>query len=335
MSLRSALLSVISIAVAVLLIAGLVALAKVDLLAVVHELRTASRFAIAQLTLLMTLNIFLSSQKWRLMDKVIRRPSDVPLSPFGFFAVTSAGVALGQALPMQVSMVVARVLGTHFHGRALTRGTVGTIFDQGTDFLIVCCLIPASVVTRATTGGPILWLSTAGGMALLALCAAEYSVRLVRRAAAHFSTTDNERPRKWQQGLGDLLHSGLLETTLVRKLLGLSVLRFVVLVLMAGQTSHAIGAAVPLWHLAAAMPFVVVSSALALTPGGIGLNELTYTTALHVFGTPVSAAAQWALANRVLTAVAALTVSACTFGILLIFKGQKMLRSNPALDGVS
>jgi uncharacterized membrane protein YbhN (UPF0104 family) len=98
----------------------------------------------------------------------------------------------------------------------------------------------------------------------------------------------------------------------------LSTLRFVVLVLMAGETTETIGANVPLWHLAAAIPFVVLSSALAVTPGGLGVNELTYATALSFFGTPLPAAAQWALANRFLVAAASFAVAICAAGILFL-----------------
>jgi uncharacterized membrane protein YbhN (UPF0104 family) len=91
----------------------------------------------------------------------------------------------------------------------------------------------------------------------------------------------------------------------------LSVGRFIVVVLMSIQTAEAIGVHIPLWQMAAAIPFVVFASVIALTPGGLGVNELTAVTALKVFGTPMAIGAQWALANRVLLAASYFFVAIC------------------------
>ena len=86
---------------------------------------------------------------------------------------------------------------------------------------------------------------------------------------------------------------------------------------MAGQTAVAIGVHIPLWHLAAAMPFVIIACVIVVTPGGLGVNELSYATTLHLFGTPLNVGAQWALANRVLVAsLACLVVAACAIAML-------------------
>ena len=68
----------------------------------------------------------------------------------------------------------------------------------------------------------------------------------------------------------------------------LSTLRFSVVVLMSIQTAEAIGLHIPVWQMAAAIPFVVFASVIALTPGGLGVNELTSVSALRVFGTPLA-----------------------------------------------
>ena len=130
MSLRSMVLTVASITVGIALIYALISYAKIDPQATLRQLAAANRIAFIRLAMLMAFNIFLSGLKWQLMDRAIRREGDAVLTKTTFFAVTSAGVALGQVLPMQVSMVIARVLGTQFHGRSVTRGTVSTLFDH-------------------------------------------------------------------------------------------------------------------------------------------------------------------------------------------------------------
>jgi uncharacterized membrane protein YbhN (UPF0104 family) len=112
------------------------------------------------------------------------------------------------------------------------------------------------------------------------------------------------------RGFFNLQNSGLLSATLSRRLVVLSAIRFAVVVLMAGQTAEAIRSPIPLWHLAAAIPFVVLACVIAITPGGLGVNELTYASALKVFGTPFSIGAEWALANRVLGVAACVLVAA-------------------------
>jgi uncharacterized membrane protein YbhN (UPF0104 family) len=62
--------------------------------------------------------------------------------------------------------------------------------------------------------------------------------------------------------------------------------------------------------MAAAVPFVSVVTIVAVTPGGIGLNDLVGAGALDVFGTSFAIGAQWVLANRVLVSASYLFVAA-------------------------
>lgn len=318
MKVRSVFLSLVSITAGIVLIVALVRVAKVDPRAILQQLEYAKPVRFIGLALLMAFNIFLSGQKWQLMDRVLRRESDAALSRSAYFAFTSVGVALGQVVPTQVSMAVARVLGTQFRGRALTRGTVATLFDQGTDFLVVCFVIPASLISRVSLRGPWVWYGLATAMAVTALVTVSSTVSLIERMATRFSAHGKNPANRWRRGCLELIQSGLLQPSLFRNLFAISLLRFAVLVLMAGETSRAIGSTIPLWQLAASMPFVVLSNALAITPGGIGLNEFTFTTALRMFGTPLTAAAEWSLANRALTAASAFAIAACTAVVILL-----------------
>jgi uncharacterized membrane protein YbhN (UPF0104 family) len=141
----------------VLLIALLVKISKLDLRTTLQQLRNVSWISFTGLVLLTTLHVYLSSQKWRCVDASLRHPSDSAPSRTMSFALTSTGVALGQILPVQVSMSIARTVGTYFHGRAFKRGTGGTLFEQSFDFLIVCLLAIASGVTRLYRGGAVMW----------------------------------------------------------------------------------------------------------------------------------------------------------------------------------
>ncbi|HET7101285.1 MAG TPA: lysylphosphatidylglycerol synthase domain-containing protein, partial [Terriglobia bacterium] len=91
------------------------------------------------------------------------------------------------------------------------------------------------------------------------------------------------------------------------------------------ETAAAVGAAIPLWHLAAATPFVYLATVIAATPGGIGVNEMTYAGILKMFGTPFSIAAPWTLANRVLCVASCFLVAA--FAAILLGV-QRLLHSS-------
>jgi len=98
-------------------------------------------------------------------------PSDYGPIQDHVVALTSIGVALGQVLPVQLSMSIARTVGTYFQGGALRRGTGGTLFEQSFDVLIVAFLAVASGITRLYGGGGTMWTMCAIGMIVFALLA--------------------------------------------------------------------------------------------------------------------------------------------------------------------
>ncbi|HXV24567.1 MAG TPA: hypothetical protein VED46_09945, partial [Alphaproteobacteria bacterium] len=66
------------------------------------------------------------------------------------------------------------------------------------------------------------------------------------------------------------------------------------------------------------MPLVILASVIALTPGALGFNELTFTGLLVILGTSFDAAAEWALVNRILTLVASLLIGAAGAIVLIL-----------------
>jgi uncharacterized membrane protein YbhN (UPF0104 family) len=282
----------------------------------VQQLRSVSWLSFTKLVLLTALHVYLSSLKWRSVDASLRRSSDSAPSRTMSFALTGTGVALGQVLPVQLSMSAARTLGTYFHGRAFRRGTGGTLFEQAFDVLIVAFLAIASGVTRFFRGGGMMWTCSALAMAAFAVLAIGPAVRLIRRQSDSLASRTVAPRNRILQSFANLQRSGLLNAALARRLMLLSTARFAVQVLMAGQTAEAIGVHIPLWHLAAAMPFVIIACVIVVTPGGLGVNELSYATMLHLFGTPLNVGAQWALANRFLVASSCFVVAACAIAVL-------------------
>jgi uncharacterized membrane protein YbhN (UPF0104 family) len=316
MTLRRLSLGIASAALTILLIVLLVKVGKIDLRVTFQQLRSVTLVSLAQLVLLTGLHVYLSSQKWRCVDAALRRPSDTVPSRTMSFALTSIGVALGQVLPVQLSMSVARTVGTYFQGGALRRGTGGTLFEQSFDVLIVVFLAAASGITRLYRGGGTMWTTWATGMIAFALLAVGPAVRLIRAHAMSLTSRAGGPGNRVLRSIANFHQSGLLNEGLARKLMALSATRFVVQALMAAQAAKMIGVQIPLWHLAAAMPFVIIACVIVVTPASLGVNELSYATALHMFGTPLAIGAQWALANRFLVASSCFVIAVCATALL-------------------
>ena len=340
MSFRRLLLLLGSAALAAGLIVLLIRLGKVDVWLTLYQLERVSAISFAKLVLLNGLLVYLSTAKWRSIDAALRSPSDFVPSRIASFFVSSAGMALGLVLPVQIGMTIARTIGTHTYGRALKRGTAGTLFEQGFDLAVVALLAVASAITWLCGGGGAMWIASAVSLTAMALLAVGPSVRIMQRLFRRASRSAIPgRPVFRHRGLGKLLahalqrfaelqHSGLVNARLARRLAMLSAARFCVVVLMANQTAEAIGAHISLWSMAAAMPFATMANAIGVTPGGIGVNELTSVAALHLFGTPLNVASQWALANRLLGMGSCFTVTAC--GTLMLGAEKALTSGTPA-----
>ena len=317
---RSVLLTLLSLLVGITLVVLLAARADVSWHAFAIQLGTTDPVVFIRLSLLFALNTYLSSAKWRLTDRVLRGPTDGALPRSTAFAMSSIGVALGQILPIQFSMSLARTVGTWVYGRALRRGTLGTLFEQGFDFLILSFLMAASAVTLLLHGGAATWFASALLISGFALWGVGSAMKPASRLTAHFAANGSNGGDhvRWRRLLTELHNSGLLQSHLARQLMAISTVRFAVQVLMASQTAAAIRADIPLWHLAAAVPFALVVAVVGITPGGLGLAEFTFAGTLTLFGTPPAVATQWAIANRLLVFASAFVVA--VFGAMVLFR---------------
>lgn len=320
MALRRTLLSVASIALAIVLIGVLIKISGIDLRVTLRQLKSVRMLSFAKLLALNGVLVYLSTEKWRSIDAAWRRPSDSVPSRATSFALTSVGLAMGIFLPVQLAMATARTLGTRVHGRALKRGTAGTLLEQGFDILTIGFLAAASAITWFYHGGATMWTLSAVAAMALALLAVEPTIRVIRWVSASFETRATQSRNRILRSVWELQHSGLLNTGVARRLVVLSALRFGVVVSMSIATAEAVGLHIPLWQMAAAIPFVIVATLIAVTPGGLGVNELACATALTVFGTPLAIGAQWALANRVLVAASYVLVAACAVTALYVAK---------------
>jgi uncharacterized membrane protein YbhN (UPF0104 family) len=318
----------LSVVLAVILLVLLVSLADLDLAATGRLLFAVRPQAFAEIVLLMGFNSFLAGEKWRLVVLSLDggTASDIP-RPL-YFALSAIGVAFGQVLPVQVGTALCRWLGSRaYGGYAVRRGVAATMFEQLFDVLVAGLIALASLVVIATGSGASAWLSGAAiaitaGFALCGLAAP-----LAASPARRFG-------QKWR-GRARLAHhvasdgtSRLLSPGLTGRLFALSVLRFVVVVLVAAASADAVSLDIPLWHLAAAFPFGIFATALALTPGGVGIGEWSLASALSALGTPLQVGAQWAVTCRILAILASCV---CAAAALVVVGLVRLLGARDAL----
>ena len=310
---RRRLLIAASSALGVTLIIIFVEAAKTDLSLTLKQLQGVRLADFTKVVALTACHIYLSNWKWRAVDAALRCPTDSAPSQLLSFVLTTAGVTLGLLLPVQLTTTSTRTLGTYVHGRAIRRGTTGTLFEQSFDVLVAGFVVLASAMAKVYGGGQMLW----SAMAIIALVASVLCVSPLFRTARWLVAAIGAKPMpttpwrraalRWLSAIGC---SGFLDVALARNLALLSAIRFMVQIAMAWQVAQAVHLTIPIWHLAAATPLVTLACALIITPGAMGVSELGYTTALNLFGTPLIVGGQWALANRFLITASCLVILA-------------------------
>ena len=311
MTKRRSFLLVASVALAIVLTILLIKVGNVDLIVTLQQLKSVSFRAFANIVLLNALMVYLSTEKWRSIDAAWRSPSDSVPPRSTSYALTSVGLAMGTFLPVQLAMASARTLGTHVHGRALKRGTAGTLLEQGFDVYTISFLAIASAITWSRHGGARTWVFCASAAIASALLSVGPLVHILRWLTVHCKIPTTGPYSRISRNVWDLQRSGVLNTELACRLVTLSALRTGTVILMSIQTAEGVGLHIPVWQMAAAIPFVSVATIIAVTPGGIGLNDFAGAGALQIFGTPFATGAQWVLANRVLITASYFFVTIC------------------------
>jgi uncharacterized membrane protein YbhN (UPF0104 family) len=290
----------------------------------------------AVIVFLVAASVFLASEKWRLVDVHLAQ-SSLPRSRAFYVTLTGLGQACGQVLPTQLALVLSRSVGTWMtQGGGSRRSVVGTVLEQAFDLLAVLIFIVPSVVALVL-GGFWSWVAVIGAAGVLAFVGVAPVMRGFGRLAGRLRPLSAAGPlssrgrlRHACLGIVTTLNAG--DIALARRLLAISFVRFFVLCLMASATSRAGGFDVPDWHLAVALPVVVLATAFPLTPGGIGVNEWTFVTALVALGAPTETAVQWAVLNRVLVCAASLIVGAMSGAVALFFVVARGAGGNLAPD---
>ena len=313
---------------ALVLLIVLIKMSRVDVAQLLRLLADARLVPFLALVALTGMHVAFAAEKWRLVER--RIASDAEHSRRLCFSFTAIGTAAGQILPMQLATALARSLGVHIAiGRGAARGAVASVFEQMFDLAVIalCGLVSLFCLWRRELA----WWPAGVAIAIAAAwISAGPMVRAAASAAQRLATARSitgvmgGRIGRFSRALAD---SGLFDERLTRRLLVLSVFRFLVLWLMTLATTQTAGLNISGGQLAAALPLVGLATTVAVTPGGLGVNEWTFAAALTAFGVDFEIATQCALINRVLATVAAMVIGAA--GLVLAHVVGKSAASLP------
>ncbi len=291
---------------ALVLLIALIAISRVDLTRVLRLLADVKLLPFLALVLLTGVHVLLAAEKWRLVERRIAPGAE--LSRRLCFCFTAIGAAVGQVLPMQVATALVRSLGSRLvTGSGAIRGAFATVFEQMFDIVVVSLCGLASIYCL-WSGDLDWWAAVAGGAIAIGAALVGPMIGIAAAATKWLATGHSATGGRIGRFGRALAESGLFGERLTRRLILLSVLRFMVLWLIAIASAHAVGLNISNVQLAAALPFVVLAMALAVTPGGIGTNEWTFAAGLTAFGVDFETATQYALVNRALVAIAVLAI---------------------------
>ncbi len=215
--------------------------------------------------------------KWRLVEaRLTGTPPD--LARAALYSMVGAGVS--QILPTPLASAVVRGGGNHLSaGGGAWRGALTSVWEQLFDLGLFALLAPASlmaIVLRETA-----WFVLLGAVMVLA------ADRLIGPLVRAVGRTVRIEPL-------------ILDPALTRLLFRLSVVRFLLMAVVAWASAQAAGGAIHAIQLAPTLAPVGLANTLSFLPAGLGVSEWGYVVLLHALGSTAAAATTFSLINRAL-----------------------------------
>jgi len=275
-------------------------------------------WALALFVALSGANLALGARKWLI---VLRTTAPGPESGPGLTEamLTSAlGELLGQVMPVQAGIAVARSLASHLNIGPSLRANLGTtLYEQLFDLIVVGIAAVAGVLGLVLHAGALGWVPfiliwALGSMVLslkLPTMLAAQAYRVGRLLGKPGLISEIQNTSRSVSALSTV-PAQLAVLSMVRYLTNL--LRLVVLLGALGMWSQAIPAMIGL-------PLVQIIGVVPVTPGNLGVTEWTWSAVLVSSGATIGKAALFALAARVVNVVA-LSI------LVLIFLGYQIVQ---------
>jgi len=254
----------------------------------------------------------ITSWRWKIAIDWLS-PDHGRLSFLELLNATTVGTALGQVLPMQVSLSLGRWwLAREARGKWIV-GT--TLYEQMFDFVVLCAGAIGAAVAIVLAGSPAVSLAV---FAVAVAC----GTLAVRHAfsAGHWIAVRMVRGKGHIAAIGERL-AGPLATakgapTRVLVVLGTtSIAKLLLLVVRAVAIAAVFAPAARMWTVAIGYPLIGLAVANPFTPGALGVAEWSWTGLLMLAGSSASAAGVAAIVLRILN-LTALGVVMVAAGVL-------------------
>ena len=247
--------------------------------------------------------IVLAAAKWRILLRMTTASRQV-LCARDAVAATTLGVLAGHAIPLQVAMPAVRawIARRHSISPQLAIGTslLELVFEV--IVLIAMAVMGLSIYLAGFPwfGGLLIMAVLVSGLTLMTGPVLAGGARLVGGAARAGDTRAGQALARLARGLHG---AATLPRNTLWRLTGLSFVRYT---LMAGLNVLILMQLLPgidPWPLIVAYPLVLLMLSLPLTPGGLGLTEITWTGVLIDAGVPAPAAVGAALSLRLIASL--------------------------------
>jgi uncharacterized membrane protein YbhN (UPF0104 family) len=294
MTARRILLMVISFAVAMALMVLLFVVQRISIGDLVALLRTTPAWLLFVVLVITVLNQMISVIRWRTLSQWLN-PNMPVIGWSRAFKATSWGSFLGQFLPLQLAVTLARWTAVR------TGTTVGaTLYEGLFDFVILLSGAGAGLLLLVFGLDPKLAFAVFCA-AILAGCASiRWLFRLGGGAAARLAKSALPGAQFYARLIDPLDHASRAPASLLSFMVGWSVLRIAILsariVLVASVFAGAMNWAI----VAIGYPVVGIALAVPFVPAGLGVADWSLTGVLLLAGVAAPLAAATAAAIRLL-----------------------------------
>lgn len=291
----------------------------------IGELRAGIEFwHVALFMAAVTANLFLSGERWLVIARAAARPAERLLDRSSLFLCTAIGGLLGQVMPVQVSMAVARGLGLRLQQRSgFAKGAIHTIYEYIFDFFFLLGLAVPSYLILTGALDAERALSVLSAAILLAAVIGALSLDVMYKVGERVvERTGASRLPPW---MADIFETGVprLRPGQVHLLSLLSLLRFVASVASVLVLASALNFDVQAWQVMISLPLAQLTVLIPITPGGLGVLEWTWTSSLHMMGVSFTKAAVLILAARVLGILALFAITAVAAAIYALWSRDR------------
>ena len=269
------------------------------------------------LIILLTLSIqALASYRWQVAIEWLS-PHASRIGFLDLLKATTFGTALGQVLPLQVSLSLGRWWSTREMRGKWIVGT--TLYEQLFDLVVLCAggigaLFVLFFTTSPTTSIAAFVIAVAGGS-----LGVRYLFSIGHMLAARLARSNGLGSRLGARIAGPLETARKAPTRVLFLLSATSIAKLFLLVLRTVFVAAIFAPDARLWTVAAGYPLVGLAIANPVMPGGLGVAEWSWTGLLVLAGSAASIAGVAAILLRILN-LTALGI------ILVVLAGLKFAR---------